>query len=173
MARKVIKVELSQLSVQNAIDELNALKSRLIDKNELFVKRLAETGVPIVDEQIALSHGDSDKEHATEIRVERGIDSAKATLVISGKDILFIEFGAGISYNGPAGSSPHPQGEQYGYTIGSYGKGLGRLYSWTYTDEHGNKVRSHGTQATFPVYLAGREIASQILTIAREVFGNG
>lgn len=40
--------------------------------------------------------------------------------------MLFIEFGAGIHYNGSAGSSPHPKGNEFGYTIGSYGKGLGK-----------------------------------------------
>ena len=88
-------------------------------------------------------------------------------------DILFLEFGAGIHYNGPAGSSPHPKGTEFGYTIGSYGEGHGKQDSWVYQAPTGEWVRSHGTEATMPVYNASLEIIRQIETIAREVFGNG
>ena len=98
--------------------------------------------------------------------------SLLATLIVSGKDLLFIEFGAGVHYNGAVGSSPHPLGASKGYTIGSYGKGNGSKDAWYYYSDTGEVVKSHGTQATMPVYKAGVEMRQQMLKIAKEVFSS-
>lgn len=85
---------------------------------------------------------------------------------------MFIEFGAGIHYNGAAGSSPHPKGEEFGYTIGSYGQGKGKNESWVYYADSGEWVRSYGTEATMPMYKASVEIIQNIRKIAKEVFSS-
>ena len=46
MAKKVISMSLSQKSIQNAINELRNYQSELKRKTELFVKKLAEVGIP-------------------------------------------------------------------------------------------------------------------------------
>jgi hypothetical protein len=49
-------------------------------------------------------------------------DNGNMTLVIAnGTDAVFMEFGAGVYYNGAVGSSPNPLGAVLGFTIGSYG----------------------------------------------------
>lgn len=58
-----------------------------------------------------------------------------------------------------------------GYTIGSYGKGLGKNDYWVYYTDDGRFLTSHGTEATMPVYKAGQEIIKRIREIAKEVFG--
>jgi hypothetical protein len=173
MATKVLTATLSQSSIQNLIDDLNRYKESLFDKNELFVKRLAEVGIPVIDERIESAKGDSDKSHYTRIDVRRFQEYSQAVLVVDGIDLLFIEFGAGIHYNTPAGTSPHPKGEELGYTIGSYGKGKGKQDKWSYIDKSGSIRWSHGTQATMPVYMAGLEMRDKMIQIAREVFGYG
>lgn len=130
---KRIKCTLSSESIRNAIKQLETYQNRLQDKNEIFVQRLAELGIPIINENIMLAQGDSDKNHNTYIKINRFGSYAQATLVCEGSDLSFIEFGAGISYNTPAGTSPHPKGEEFGYTIGSYGQGKGKTnrgYMW-------------------------------------------
>lgn len=80
----------------------------------------------VVRENISSSTGDSDKNYNTYIQVNSYQGYSEAKLIVEGRELLFIEFGAGIHYNGSAGSSPHPKGNEFGYTIGSYGKGLGK-----------------------------------------------
>lgn len=171
MANKRFKSDLSVKGINNLIKELNAYKSELATKNELFVQRLAEVGLPVIESRIAASEGDSDKNHNAYIKINKYDTYARATLIVEGKDLLFIEFGAGIHYNTAAGTSPHPKGNELGYTIGSYGLGQGAKDYWYYEDETGYKQLSHGTQATMPVYSAYVTIKQQILAIAREVFG--
>lgn len=170
MSRK-ISIRLDEKSIQKAIDELNQYKADVKRKNEEFVQKLAEIGIPVIDQNIASAAGDSDKSHNTSIKVNSFGDYSQAVLTVEGKDLLFIEFGAGVHFNGSAGSSPHPKGQELGYTIGSYGKGQGKKDSWFYYADSGESVLSHGTQATMPVYKASIEIRNQIRKIAKEVFG--
>ncbi len=171
MAKK-ISISLSSKSIQNAIKEIEAYKRQLIDKNELFVRRLAELGIPVIDQNIAAAQGDSDKSHNTYIKINSFGSYSEAKLVVEGSDLLFIEFGSGIHYNDSAGTSPHPKGEEFGYTIGSYGKGQGKNDFWFYYADTGEAVMSHGTEATMPVYRASQEIIQNIRRIAKEVFGS-
>ena len=172
MSKKIIRCGLSQRSIQDAINQLKSYQNELINKNELFVQRLAELGIPVIDQNIAMAQGDSDKNHNTYIKINRFDDYVQAILVCEGTDLNFIEFGAGVTYNTPAGSSPHPKGQELGYTIGSYGQGKGKNDSWTYYSESGEWVRSYGTEATMPVYKASVEIMQNIRKIAKEVFGS-
>lgn len=169
--KKKIPINLSRKSIQKAIDELNQYRDDLYRKNDEFVKRLAELGIPIIDQNISSAAGDSDKSHNTYIKLNSFGDYSQAVLITEGIDILFIEFGAGVFYNGSAGSSPHPKGEEFGYTIGSYGKGHGKNDFWFYYADSGESVMSHGTESTMPVYKASVEIMRNIRKIAQDVFG--
>lgn len=169
---KKIHMSLSEKSIRNAINEIEAYKRQFIERNEVFVRRLAELGIPVIDQNIAVAQGDSDKNHNTYIKINSFGSYSEAKLVVEGKSILFIEFGAGIRYNGSSGTSPHPKGEEFGYTIGSYGKGQGSKDFWFYYADTGESVMSHGTEATMPVFRATQEIIQNIRRIAREVFGN-
>lgn len=169
---KKIHMSLSEKSIRNAINEIEVYKRQFIERNEVFVRRLAELGIPVIDQNIAVAQGDSDKNHNTYIKINSFGSYSEAKLVVEGKSILFIEFGAGIRYNGSSGTSPHPKGEEFGYTIGSYGKGQGSKDFWFYYADTGESVMSHGTEATMPVFRASQEIIQNIRRIAREVFGN-
>lgn len=169
---KKIRISLSEKSIRNAINEIEVYKREFIERNEVFVRRLAELGIPVIDQNIAVAQGDSDKNHNTYIKVNSFGSYSEAKLVVEGSDLLYIEFGAGIRYNGSAGTSLHPKGEEFGYTIGSYGKGQGKNDFWFYYADTGETVMSHGTEATMPVFRASQEIIQNIRRIAREVFGN-
>ena len=47
MAKK-IRISLSEKSIQNAINEVRKYQRELISKNEVFVRRLAELGIPVI-----------------------------------------------------------------------------------------------------------------------------
>ena len=98
-------------------------------------------------------------------------DNGNMTLVIAnGEDAVFMEFGAGVYYNGAVGSSPNPLGAGLGFTIGSYGKGNGRKEVWAYDGGDGQIHLTHGTPASMPLYKAVQSVSRDIVRIAREVF---
>lgn len=180
MAKRVIKGKLSVSGIENIKKELLSYKEndlpRLLD---LFVQRLAEVGIPVIEQRMneaSISYEDSgvevgaDPSHLAVVKVNSFGDYARARLIVSGKDLFFIEFGAGTSYNGDVGSSPHPKGEEFGFTIGSYGKGYGARKVWGYYADSGELVLTRGVKATMPVYSAEMEIISSVLKVAREVF---
>ena len=98
-------------------------------------------------------------------------NNGNMTLVIAnGKDAVFMEFGAGVYYNGAVGSSPNPLGPTLGFTIGSYGFGQGKKEVWGYMGDDGRLHLTHGTPASMPLYRAVQSVANDIECIAREVF---
>lgn len=106
-----------------------------------------------------------------EVSVQPGEDNT--TLVVaSGEDAVFMEFGAGVYYNGSVGSSSHPLGAGLGFTIGSYGKGNGKKEVWAYTGSDGEIHLTHGTPASMPLYRAMMSVINDITDIAREVFSS-
>lgn len=180
---KVYNVSINEIG--KAIDYMTEYRKSVLTKTELFVRKLAELGVPIIDDAIAQAKGDSNKAYYhTYITMQRG-ETVTARLILEGEDVLFFEFGAGVHYNGHPGGSTNPsvvtQGEgwelthkggvELGYTIGSYGKHQGLNDSWFYRDNMGQLFRSFGTEATMPMYSAELEMINRIRSIAKEVFG--
>lgn len=168
---KVIQIKLATSSINDAIQQLRAYKNELQFKCSIFVQRLAEIGIKTIDAN-KYSRGDADfNDLRTHVWLDEGSDGATATLVIAGRDVAFIEFGAGVHYNGSGGASPNPYGGKLGMTIGSYGKGQGMEDSWRYYDTEQGKFRiSFGTEAAMPLAKADQEIRDQVASIAREVF---
>lgn len=179
MAKKTLKADLSVSSIRNLQRELEKYRDSLTYKCELLVKRLAEAGIPVIDENMAkvaftvdekgIQSG-ADPQHYTQVKINTFGSYARADLIVEGKELLFIEFGAGVYYNGTAGSSPHPKGGEFGYVIGSYGKGHGKQKVWGYYADSGELILTHGVEATMPMYKASLDIAQNVVKIAREVF---
>jgi hypothetical protein len=165
------RVELSVDAIGNLIQELEDYKRNLDDRIKLFVERLAEVGIPVIETKIMQAQGDSNKDHDTDISVVSSGETTTATLILSGTDILFIEFPTGIYYNNTV---HHPKAAEFGYGIGTYGRGQGLNPGyWWYKGEDEKYHFSRGTECTMPMYSASLEIIRQIETVAKEVFGNG
>lgn len=96
------------------------------------------------------------------------------TLVVThGSDAVWIEFGAGVHYNGSVGNYPNPLAASAGmFAIGTYGEGNGAKESWGYIGEDGKVHITRGTPASMPLYRAVQGVSRDIVRIAREVFGN-
>lgn len=170
---KTIRMTLGVDSINKAIEELELYRARLKQKTSLFCQRLAEIGLTTIEAH-KYSEGTSDfNDMRSYVWLEESGSSATATLVLNGKDVAFIEFGAGVHYNGPVGGSPNPFGQQLGMTIGSYGKGKGAQDSWVYYDDDLHRFhKTHGTKAAQPMAYADEEIRKRFLSVAKEVFGN-
>ena len=168
---RTIRMRLDESSIMDAIEQIEEYKRLLVGKTREFVDRLVQIGIQVVDANMNTA-GDSSPEHTNIVRIGMNGDTVKATLTVQGHDLLFIEFGAGIHYNGEAGTSPNPKGVEMGYVIGSYGHGQGQNDYWHYRDRASGRWRtSHGTQASMPMYKADMEIQQRFIAIAQEVFG--
>lgn len=180
MAKHTLKSDLSVKGINNLIKQLKDYQNDLQKKTERLVKKLAEEGIPVIDQNMKKAsftvdgkgiQSGSDPEHYTYVKLHTFGNYAEAILIVEGKELLFIEFGAGVYHNTPVGASPHPKGGELGYVIGAYGKGKGAQKIWGYFSDSGEFVLTHGTEATMPVYKAGLEIRKKFLKAARETFG--
>ena len=97
-----------------------------------------------------------------------------STLVVAhGSDAVWIEFGAGVHYNGSVGSYPNPWGLNAGMAaIGTYGEGNGAKEVWGYLGSDGKIHLTRGTPASMPLYKAVQSVSRDIVKIAREVFAS-
>lgn len=172
---KTIRMTLGVDSINKAIEELELYRARLKQKTSLFCQRLAEIGLTTIEAHKYSEYVSSAdyNDLRSYVWLEESGSSATATLVLNGKDVAFIEFGTGVHYNGPVGGSPNPFGQQFGMTIGSYGKGKGAQDSWVYFDEELHRFhKTNGIKAAQPMAYADEEIRKRFLSVAKEVFGN-
>ena len=180
---KSIYVTLShQGSVTDAIKELENYRDSLIDKNELFVKRLADIGVNVAMFTIT-SKGQGDAEREADFYLNfstsEGITEGRLTITSKphvNKDgrvfypHLAWEFGVGNYFNGP--KSPNPKANEFGFGPGTFPEQthVPEPGFWYYRDRNGEAVRSYGTKATMPMYKAAMTMLEEIEQIAKEVF---
>lgn len=172
---KTISFSLSTRSISRAMEELRAYQREVEAKTRELAKRVAE----VLENRIASKFGgvvadmyfNKDGEYTDAPDYTIGIDGSGNAYVVwtSGQDAIFVEFGTGVYYNGSAGNSPHPKGGELGFTIGSYGKGMGQRKTWGFKRD-GVTYLTHGLPAFMPMYKAVQEVADEIERIAMEVF---
>lgn len=176
---KTFKVDImSRTSVEKLIDDLTKYRDDFNIKVGVFIRRLTRIAVEEIRKDI-LSAGitvdgngiesGSKVDHTIAEKYTDGKTYSKAKITVSGKEIMFIEFGAGVYYN--SSPSPHPKGEEFGFVIGSYGKGMGLKQVWGYYGEDGELHLTHGVKATMPLYNAIQKLYKEAPIIAKQVFG--
>lgn len=171
---KTLKVKISTESISKAIADVNTYEQSIVSKTELFRKRVAEEISESAQRMFNASIvGDTLTGDVIMADVEVTVEpEGKVSVVVaSGEDAVFVEFGAGVYYNGAVGSSPHPKGATFGYLIGSYGQGKGARKAWGYKGKDGEYHVTHGTVAKMPMYNACMDIVDELYMIAKEVFG--
>lgn len=172
MKKTVIRFGLSEQEIDKAIKELEQYKQELIRKTALLREK-------VVDKIAGLAQSGFNGAIVDDV-LKGGVKTAQVTVSLSntddvslvianGEDAVWVEFGAGVYHNGSAGSSPHPEGSELGFTIGGYGKSMGKKEVWGYYE--GDELRlTHGTPAIMPMYNAVKTVCDEIADIAREVF---
>lgn len=163
---KTISFKLNAKSIDKAIAEIKEYKAWMNRKTGELARRLATIGAMTASIRFTGAYyQDGNKDVSISVEpTEKG-----CKIVASGEDVCFIEFGAGVYYNG---SEPYPEPRPPGVVgIGEYGHGKGKQDTWGYYDDNGELVITHGTPAAMPMYHASQEMERQLLRIAREVFG--
>ncbi len=164
------------LSVSKALRYINEYKTGFSKKLETLRKRIADE----LKDDVKVGFNGAlyndvlyEGKQVPDVQVFVDEDDGKLISVVAdGKDAVFIEFGAGVYYNPPAGSFPHPNAPDGIVAIGTYGQGYGSRKIWGYY-ENGELKLTHGTPASMPMYYAAKDIAEKIPSIAREVFAGG
>lgn len=162
---KVIKMNLSAKSIDQAMKELKAFRNSLESKKEQLLEELANIGVR--EASVRFTTAMYDGVNDSSVTLETITNGYR--IVAEGKAVAFIEFGAGVYHNpGEPYPNPRPSGI---VGIGEYGKGHGKRQAWGFKDDGGELVITHGNPAAMPMWYASEEMRSKILKIAREVFG--
>lgn len=174
MAKK-IQFELSRRSIDEAVRQLYEYRDSLERKNEIFIRRLAEIGIKnIRATMLDVDMGQDKWDYSTEIINTGAGKVAGVKLLLSGRRILYVEFGQGVIYSNPQ----HPKAGEMGYGVGTNSpKGWAWNMTkfgggWYYIDpDTGESIHTKGNPAYMPVYKASIEIIQNIRKIANEVFG--
>ncbi len=168
---KNVQVDLSEAGIQKMIDELNSFEKWLNQKADEFLRYLSEYGCEVA--QASLNQAIYSAEGND---ISLSIEASKDGYILKadGTDVLFLEFGAGVHYNGSGDE------EQFStiasgkvYRIGEYGKGRGKRDAWYYYpngDKSLGAVRTHGNPAGKPLYSARKAISRDANMIAKGVF---
>ena len=162
---KVIKMDLSVSSIDNAIKELKAFEDSIERKKDKLLEELANIGVK--EASVRFTTAMYDGVNDSSVTLEPITDGY--CIKAEGNAVAFIEFGAGV-YHNP--SEPYPNPRPSGVVgIGEYGKGHGKRQAWGFRDDSGDLVITHGNPAAMPMWYASEEMRSKIQKIAQEVFG--
>ena len=165
VSKRVIQFGLNSKSIETAISELKAFRDSLDAKTDKLLKELADIGVE--EATLRFTGAMYDRETYTEVEIKSL--SNGYVIVASGKDVAFIEFGAGVHYNREStykGKKPDEIAK-----IGTYGKGYGSRHVWGYPDGSGGIKLTHGNPAAMPMWYASEEMRDAILQKFKEVFG--
>lgn len=177
MADKVIEVKLSEKGIQSLIDQLEKYRQNFEAKVDRFRQLVAERIRWTAQEGFSwaitsdIFVGAEPPPSDVTVTVEE--DGDVSIVIAHGEEAVFIEFGAGIYYNGPAGQSPHPWGENNNFRIGEYDKGFGKRNVWPLPGStHEMPILTHGTPAAMPMYWGVQEVVAGLADLAKEVFGS-
>ena len=176
--QRVIEINLFDTkSINKAIKEVKDYQEWLLRKTDELRLRIAELiqteaqqGFDSAVMSVEAKTGSVIKPSVSVTVKDDGVTTA---VIAHGEDAVFVEFGAGVYYNGSSGSSPHPKGADFGFTIGSYGYGLGNRRAWAYYEIPNDKstVRvTRGTPTQMPLYSAYEHVIQQIPSIVMEVY---
>lgn len=165
MAKRTITMRLGTSSIDSAIKELNAYKKDLNHKVNTLIDAMVRYGEDYALN--AVGHVRTGETLTTVVGYRRG----NAGFVFAGGNAIWMEFGTGVRYNGPAGGSPHPKGKELGMLIGEYGEGKGvNPNGWWYYD--GEDVKhTYGIEANMFMYKTAQELRRVYPELAKEVFG--
>lgn len=165
MAKRVISMNVSSSSIQNAIRELKSYRDSIDAKMDKLLEELAYIGVKEASVRFTTAIYDGVNDSSVSLEPIKDGYCIKA----EGRAVAFIEFGAGV-YHNPG--EPYPNPRPAGIVgIGEYGKGYGKRNAWGFRDESGELVITHGTPAAMPMWYASEEMRSAILKTFKEVFG--
>ena len=167
-----LKIEIENTDF--AVRFIERYRENLEKRVHELLSRLADIGIDTAEIKFSSAKYDGVNDVVVNSSPE-WLDEHTLAVNASGESILFIEFGTGV-YN----TGVHPLADEMGMKRGEYGKGYGKYHSWTYLGDPGTngemlpngRVLTRGNDANRCMWDAAQEMRAEILTIAREVFGN-
>lgn len=151
-------------SVDTALKKIQQYKKDFLEKEQEFVRRLAEIGVSVA--QAGFATADYDGVNDVEVRMEKTANGY--AVIASGETVGFIEFGTGVRY---------PEWDNTGmdYTPpahGTYGKGQGKNpWGWWFKGSDGAVAQhTYGNQPAEAMRTARDQMVERVMQIAREVW---
>ena len=161
MATRKISFGLSPNAIKDAVDYLETYKKWVNQKIDELMIRLAAVGLETT--RVYFQQGATEGNEAPETWVEPIENGFK--IIARGKDVFFIEFGAGDA----AGNHPDAANAPIDTSPGSYSKiNTGEYVK--YQSWHHKGVKYTELQPQMPMYHAMREIERNVTKIAKEVF---
>lgn len=161
MATRKISFGLSPDAIKDAVDYLETYKKWVNQKIDELMIRLAAVGLETA--RVYFQQGATEGNEAPETWVEPIENGFK--IIARGKDVFFIEFGAGDA----AGNHPDAANAPVDTSPGSYSKINTGEYA-KYQSWHHKGVKYTELQPQMPMYHAMREIERNVQKIAKEVF---
>lgn len=161
MAHRKVVVEMSPKSIMDAVKMLKAYEIWVNKKIDELMVRLAAVGLETA--RVYFQQGATDGNETPETLVEPIENGFK--IIANGKDVFFIEFGAGDA----AGNHPDAANAPVDTSPGSYSKINTGEYA-KYQSWHHKGVKYTELQPQMPMYYAMREIERNVQKIAKEVF---
>lgn len=181
-----IKMNLSQSSIKQAMKELQEYKKRMLKNCEVFVKRLAEMGISVAEQNVSDDYrpyilfgvdveGDNNDVRAIMYATNTGLirsewrtnNTAGGVAEADVSPILMAEFGAGLMAD-----EANPNAKKFGMGTGTF---PGQTHAenpegWWYMDLDYEWHHSYGVMPTMPMAHAAEEMIDNIGRVAREVF---
>lgn len=162
---KVISLTLDPASIDAAIAELKSYSAWVKTKAEELARRLADMGA--VNVSLGYSRAVYTGLNDISVTVEqRGVNSY--AIVANGEAVLFVEFGAGVTYGY---GHPEPSVEGMPMGPGTYPNGKGHWDDprgwWIPGGEH-----TYGNPPSMTMYLTAKDLRNQLESIAQEVFSS-
>lgn len=162
---KTIQITLSTKNINNTISELKRYKKHLTSVIKTLLEKMVQFGEDYAINSV--SHVDTGETLSS----IHGYRKGNKGVIVAGGNAIWLEFGTGVTYNGSAGSSPHPKGEALGMTIGTYGKGKGaNTNGWYYVGDDGKVTHTYGIQANMFMYRTAKALIEELPDMAKELF---
>lgn len=182
-ARKVIRGSLSSQGIRHIIGELQSYRHSLERYSALFAKRLAEEGFDVAQIYLAEASptneddgtADYDKPVGTlDIKTDTNGWVSSVSLKLTGQQVLFVEFGSGITFNPE--QTPNPWSATFGMGVGTFPRQKHAFddSGWSYYGNDDQWHHTHGIKATMPMFHASQALRQRdlVIRIAKEVFGS-
>lgn len=157
-------------SLRRAARKARAYQNKVEAANKELIKDLTVTGIEEAGFWLNVVANDYTPPHFTtyDPHVYNGGSKGdmSSSIRLRGSQVAFVEFGAGVHFNGHPNESPHPWGGELGFTIGSYGMHQGLEDGWYTPWGH----YTHGTPAAMPLYHASVAIKQNARELAMTRF---
>lgn len=159
-----MKIEITLGEIDKALKQLAEYQEELVDKTRLVVEKLGYLGATNASLEYARAITDQN-----DVQVDmEWINNNTMRIRASGTQVLFIEFGAGITYG-----NGHPEADKYGYGAGTFPSNKGHWddpSGWWYSKD-GESRHTYGNPPSASMYNTARKLEQEVERVVKEVFG--